>query len=124
MRLWRPNDGNVSHAELCQQQAAAPVASTSTTPGPNGCGNQYAGYNNPCYLTYTATISVAQAEKLYVNGALASSPYTSTTTENWGTGSCQNIQGSTYCFGYATPPAITAYATETGYANSVTITVY
>ncbi len=104
-------------------QAAAPTTSVTVTQGPDTCGNQLSGFNEPCYLTYTATVTVAKGESLYVGGTLVSSPYTSSVTENWGTGQCENTPDGYLCFGFASP-SVLAYATEPGYSNSNSINIY
>ncbi len=106
--------------------AAPPTYSETTTPSSQrNCGNQIAGYNEPCYMTYAVTISVAAGEQLYVNGAYSGTSYSNSWTENWGSQICEEVGDlGYYCFGYANPPAITAYATEAGYSNSSTITIF
>jgi kumamolisin len=112
-------------------QAAAPTYTISTTPSTQqNCGNTVAGYHEPCYLTYTATVTVANGETLYVNGSAVGltngTTYTDSVTENWGTAGCSYIPypyNGTYCFGFATPSSQTAYATESGYTQSNTITI-
>lgn len=106
------------------QQAPAPTSYISETVGPQTCGNALAGYYNPCYLTYTATVSVANGENLYVSGQLVSSPYTASVTEYWGSGQCENTPSGYLCFGFASPPVVYAYANEAGLANSGSIDIY
>ena len=110
--------------------AAAPTYSTNTIPGPSGCGP---GNTSPCYLTYTATISVAAGESLYTmnnkyapNGSLVNgSTYNYSDTADWGSGGCaQTYDQGLYCYGYAEPTPIFAYATEPGYADSSLITPF
>lgn len=102
-----------------------PTYTETTTPSSQrNCGNQIAGYTEPCYLTYAVTISVAAGEQLYVNGSYVGTSYSNSWTENWGTQVCEEVGDlGYYCFGYANPPAITAYATESGSASS-TITIF
>ena len=107
-------------------QALAPAYTSSTTSGPSGCGNSAFGYNNPCYETYTASVSVAQAENLYINGTfVGGTTYNYSNTENWGTGQCAQFgdQGE-FCWGYANPGPLNAYATESGYSESSIVNIY
>jgi hypothetical protein len=108
-------------------QAPAPTYTITHTWGPATCGNIEYGYNNPCYEIYTATVTVAQGETLYVNGsAVSGTTYTDSVQENWGTGSCgyYYYYGEYYlCSWYATPSTFTAYATKPGYIPSATVAV-
>ncbi|MGH9563211.1 MAG: hypothetical protein ACRD3S_17290, partial [Terracidiphilus sp.] len=104
-------------------QAAAPNVSLTVTQGPDTCGNQLSGFNEPCYLTYSTTVTVGAGESLYVNGTYVGTSYSSSVTENWGSGGCQNTPDGYLCFGFATPTG-TAYATEPGYTNSNTVNIY
>jgi len=124
-----PKGQNLINALLASAMALAPAPTytSSTTPGPSTCGNQVTGYHEPCYLIFTVTVTVAQGETLYVNGsAVSGTTYTSSVTENWGTGSCEYIGypfNGTFCFGFAMPNPLTVYATESGYAPSDWVTV-
>ena len=103
----------------------APTYTENTIPSQSSCYNYPFGYTL-CSLTYTASISVAQNENLYVNGQYVNGgTYNYSDTENWGTGQCSNFgdQGY-YCYGYASPSPAYAYATESGYPPSNTVTIY
>ena len=95
----------------------------SSTPSPSNCYESMFGYP-PCYMTDTATVSVAPEETLYINGAAVNGAnYNYSQSEYWGSGQCGYIYDQGYqCWGYATPNA-PAYATEPGYSDSITITV-
>jgi hypothetical protein len=76
-------------------------------------------------MTYTATISVSQGENLYVDGQFVNGgSYNYSNTENWGTGQCSQFgdQGE-YCYGYATPSPLDAYAAEPGYSESSIVAI-
>lgn len=107
-----------------QLQAAAPNVALTTTPqGPYNCGNQLAGFNEPCYMVFSTTVTVGAGESLYVNGTYSGTSYSGSVTESWGSGQCQNTPVGYLCFGYATPSG-TAYATEPGFINSATVNIY
>lgn len=105
--------------------ALPPTYTESTTYGPPSCGGYPFGDNNPCYVTYTAIVSVAQGENLYINGTIVNgTTYNYSDTEDWG-GQCSQFgdQGE-YCYGYAPASPLNAYATEPGYLPSSTVTIY
>jgi hypothetical protein len=123
------NGGSTPNIQFVESYGPPPVPpptfTDTETPGPRTCGNQIAGYSNPCYLTYAVTISVAAGEQLYVDGAYSGTSYSNSWTENWGTGQCEEIGDmGYYCFGFANPPATTAYAYEPGVGDSSTITIF
>ena len=101
----------------------APTYTENTIYGPSGCGPSN---NAPCYVTYTAVISVAPYESLYINEAFVNgSTYNYSDTVYWGSGGCsQTYDQGEYCYGYASPAPVYAYATESGYPPSNTVTVY
>lgn len=99
-------------------QTQSPSLNQTETNGPATCGNALAGYHNACWIELTVTATVASGQTLYVNGQQENSGYTFTETEDWGTGSCQNTPDGNLCFGWATFPGQTFYATQTGYGNS------
>ena len=107
--------------------AVPPTYTVTEIPsGPDTCGNSLTGYHNPCYETWGVTISVAAGEQLYVNGSYVGTSYSNSWKEAFGTGDCvySGILKAYVCYGYATPPAITAYASEPGYSNSSTVTIF
>jgi hypothetical protein len=104
--------------------APLPTYTESTAYSQSSCYNYPFGYN-PCSVTYTATISVAQGENLYIDGQFVNGDtYNYSDTENWGTGQCAQFgdQGE-YCYGYATPSPLDAYATEPGYSESSIVAI-
>ncbi len=107
-------------------QAAAPVVNWAETPGPYTCGNELAGYSNPCWLTISGTASVQSGETLYVNGQQQSSPYSFSYTEYWGSGYCEQTPEGYFCFGFASFPTNDHiyYATQSAYGNSSQVVSY
>ncbi len=63
---------------------------------------------------------------MFVNGqqvGLYNDAYTSSQTEDWGSGQCNSYIGQ--CFGFAPfSVPVSAYATKPGYANSMVVNVY
>jgi subtilase family serine protease len=125
-----PNGQNLINA-LVLPQAPAPSYTASVTPGPQTCGNALTGYTQPCWLTFTVTITVAKGETLYVNGSAVSlangTTFTDSVQENWGSGYCSYVgypYYQTFCFGFATPSPLTVYATEPGYLPSYEVIAY
>jgi subtilase family serine protease len=107
-------------------QAAAPVVNWAETPGPYTCGNELAGYSNPCWLTISGTASVQSGETLYVNEQQQSSPYSFSYTEYWGSGYCEQTPEGYFCFGFASFPTNDHiyYATQSAYGNSSQVVSY
>ena len=104
-------------------QAAPPTYTISTQTGPITCANNSA----PCWLRYTATVTVQAGETLFINGSAVAltngTTYTNTVQENWGA-FCQNPpNGPPQCQGFATPSSLSAFATAPGVANSNIVTV-
>jgi len=123
-----PNGQNLINALAAETPIApTPSYSTTTTVGPEQCGNELSGYDEPCYLTWTTTITVVKGETLYVNGSAVSltngTTYIYSVTEDWGTGECENTPDRYLCFGFATPNPITVYATESGYYPSYKVQI-
>ena len=105
--------------------ALPPTYTQNTAYSQSSCYNYPFG-DTPCSVTYTSTISVAQGENLYINGQFVNGgTFDSSYTENWGTGQCSNFgdQGY-YCYGYATPSPLYAYATEPGDSESSIVAIY
>ena len=122
-----PNGQSMINALVYLSQfAPAPQYNSSINYSDFSCGNQDAGYNNPCYETLAITFTVENGESLFVNGqqvGLYNNSYTYSQTEYWGSGQCNSYIGQ--CFGFApfTLP-VTAYATKPGYANSTVVDIY
>ena len=125
--LGSPNGQNlINDLAAMAQSAPAPQYNSSDTYSDFSCGNQDAGYNNPCYETLTITFTVESGESLFVNGqqvGLYNNSYTSSQTEYWGSGQCNSYIGQ--CFGFAPfSVPVSAYATKPGYPNSTIVNVY
>ncbi len=124
-----PNGANLITALVAADISAAPAPTYSTTaaPGPETCGNELTGFDEPCYITWTSTITVVKGETLYVNGSVVTltngTTYVYIVSEEWGTGECENTPDGFLCFGFGTPPSITVYATEPGDSPSANVVI-